>query len=331
MTKAGVKLKEVTYLQAITEALDQELERDADVILMGEDIGAYGGAFKVTKGLIEKYGAQRVMDTPLSEAALFGTAIGAALMGLRPVVEVQYADFIHCGWDQIINVAAKMHYRSFESVPLVIRGASGAGLRAGAFHSQSPETYFAHTPGLKVIVPATPYDAKGLMISAIRDNNPVIFFEHKYLYRRIKEEIPDGQYSIEIGKANIARQGEDLSIITYGAMLHKCLEAAKAAEDEGIYAEVLDLRTISPLDRDSIVATVKKTNKALIVYEPNYSFGVGAEVSAIIAEEAFDYLDGPLTRIASADTPIPYAPALEDAYLPSTERILEGVKKLATY
>ncbi len=331
MTKAGVKVKEVTFLEAISDALSLELERDSDVIMLGEDIGAYGGAFRVTKGFQERFGAERVMDVPLAETALFGVGIGLALMGMRPVVEVQYADFIHCGWDQLINVAAKMHYRSGEKVPMVIRGPSGAGLRGGPFHSQSPETYFAHTPGLKVVVPATPYDAKGLMISAIRDNNPVIFFEHKYLYRRIKERVPENDYVLEIGKARIVKEGEDLSIISYGAMLQKSMEAAEAAEQEDIYAEVLDLRTISPLDRESIIKTVKKTGKALVVYEPNYSFGVGAEVSATISDHAFEYLDGPVTRIASADTPVPYSPPLEDAYLPQTRDILQQIKKLAAY
>ena len=331
MTKAGVKTKEITFLQSISEALALELERDSDVIMLGEDIGVYGGAFKVTKGLQEKFGTQRVMDTPLAETALFGVGIGLALMGMRPVLEVQYADFIHCGWDQLVNVAAKMHYRSGEKVAIVVRAPSGAGLRGGPFHSQSPETYFAHTPGLKVIVPSNPFDAKGLLISAIRDNNPVIFFEHKYLYRRIKERVPENDYTVAIGQANVVREGEDLSIISYGAMLQKSLEAAEAAEQDGIYCEVLDLRTISPLDRESIIETVKKTNKALVVYEPNYSFGVGAEVCATISENAFEYLDGPVVRIASADTPVPYSPPLEDAYLPQTRDILQQIRKLAAY
>ena len=331
MTEAGVAVKEVTYLQAITDALAQEMERDENVLLMGEDIGVYGGAFKVTKGLLEKFGSERVMDTPLAETALMGVAIGAALMGMRPVVEVQYADFIHCGWDQLVNVAAKMHYRSGDAVPMVVRGPSGAGLRGGPFHSQSPETYFAHTPGLKVVVPATPYDAKGLLVSAIRDNNPVIFFEHKYLYRRQKEKIPEGDYTVELGKANVAREGNDQSIITYGAMLAKTLEAAEAAAKENISVEVLDLRTISPLDWHSIINTVKKTSKVIVVYEANYSFGVGAEVCAGIAERAFEFLDGPLVRIASADTPVPYSPPLEDAYLPQVEDILEEIRRLAAY
>ncbi len=331
MTKAGVKTKEITFLQSISEALALELEHDSDVIMLGEDIGVYGGAFKVTKGLQEKFGTQRVMDTPLAETALFGVGIGLALMGMRPVLEVQYADFIHCGWDQLVNVAAKMHYRSGEKVAIVVRAPSGAGLRGGPFHSQSPETYFAHTPGLKVIVPSNPFDAKGLLISAIRDNNPVIFFEHKYLYRRIKERVPENDYTVAIGRANVVRKGEDLSIISYGAMLQKSLEAAEAAERDGVYCEVLDLRTISPLDRESIIKTVKKTNKALVVYEPNYSFGVGAEVCATITEKAFEYLDGPVVRIASADTPVPYSPPLEDAYLPQTRDILQQIRKLAAY
>jgi 2-oxoisovalerate dehydrogenase E1 component beta subunit len=328
VTKASTTLQEVTYLEALTDALAIELARDESVVLMGEDIGAYGGAFKVTKGLMKRFGADRVMDTPLSESALFGVAIGAALMGLRPVVEVQYADFIHCGWDQLVNVAAKMHYRSEEAVPLVVRAPSGAELKAGPFHSQSPETYFAHTPGLKVVAPATPYDAKGLLIGAIRDNNPVIFFEHKFLYRRLKDKIPEGDYVVPIGKANVAREGTDVSVITYGAMLSKSIEAAEMAQKEGISVEVLDLRTISPLDKQAIFNTVKKNGKVIIVYEANYSFGVGAEVSALITERAYEFLEGPVIRIASADTPVPYSPLLEDAYLPQTENILEAIKKL---
>lgn len=322
---------EVTYLQAISAALDEMMEADDNVFLIGEDIGIYGGAFKVTKGFLDKFGARRVIDAPLSETGFIGAAIGAALMGLRPIVEVQYADFISCGWDQIVNVAAKLFYRTGDSVPLVIRAPSGAGLRAGPFHSQSPEALFAHVPGLKVVVPATPYDAKGLLRSAVIDPNPVIYFEHKYLYRRIKEQVPDEPFEVPIGKAEVKRAGDDLTVITYGAMYHKVIEAADLLADEGVSLEIVDLRTIVPLDRQTVIESVKKTSKALVVVEDNYSFGIGAEIIATITDEAFEFLDGPLMRLAPPDVPIPYSPPLEDAYLPQTEEIVRAAKDLAEY
>lgn len=322
---------ESTYLQAIASALDEAMDADDNVFLIGEDIGIYGGAFQVTKGFLDKFGSRRVIDSPLSETGFIGAAIGAALMGLRPIVEIQYADFISCGWDQIVNVAAKLHYRTGDPVPLVIRAPSGAGLRAGPFHSQSPEGWFAHVPGLKVVVPATPYDAKGLLHSAVLDPNPVIFFEHKYLYRRIKEEIPDGPYEVPIGKAEVKRLGDDLTIITYGALYHKALEAADRLASMDISAEIIDLRTIMPLDRGTIIESVKKTSKALVVVEDNYSFGIGAELAATITDGAFEYLDGPVVRIAPPDSPIPFSPPLEDAYLPQTEDIFAAAKDLAEY
>lgn len=322
---------EVTYLQAISAALDEMMEADDNVFLIGEDIGIYGGAFKVTKGFLDKFGARRVIDAPLSETGFIGAAIGAALMGLRPIVEVQYADFISCGWDQIVNVAAKLFYRTGDSVPLVIRAPSGAGLRAGPFHSQSPEALFAHVPGLKVVVPATPYDAKGLLRSAVIDPNPVIYFEHKYLYRRVKEQVPDEPFEVPIGKAEVKRAGDDLTVITYGAMYHKVIEAADLLADEGVSLEIVDLRTIVPLDRQTVIESVKKTSKALVVVEDNYSFGIGAEIIATITDEAFEFLDGPLMRLAPPDVPIPYSPPLEDAYLPQTEEIVRAAKDLAEY
>lgn len=323
--------REITYLKAVAEALWEEMERDDSVFILGEDVGVYGGAFKVTEGFIERFGPERVLDTPLTESGFIGAAIGAAMMGMRPVVEVQYADFISCGWDQIVNVAAKMHYRTREPVPMVIRGPSAAGVRAGPFHSQSPEAWFAHTPGLKVIVPATPTDTKGLLKAAIRDNNPVIFFEPKYLYRRVKEVIPEGDYVIPIGKAKTAREGEDISVITYGTMVHRALEAASLLEERGISVEVIDLRTIYPLDRDAILDSVLKTSKALVLTEDTLSYGISAEVSATIAERAFESLDGPIVRVAPPDTPVPYSRPLEDFWLPQAAKIADEIEKLAAY
>jgi len=322
---------ELTYLEAISSALREAMREDENVFLIGEDIGVYGGAFRATKGFFDEFGPRRVIDSPLSETGFIGAAVGAALMGLRPIVEIQYADFISCGWDQIVNVAAKLHYRTRDSVPLVIRAPSGAGLRAGPFHSQSPEGWFAHVPGLKVVVPATPYDAKGLLRAAIRDPNPVIFFEHKFLYRRIKEKVPNGPYEVPLGRAEVKRSGDDLTIVTYGAMYHKVLEAMKEPASVGISLEIVDLRTIQPLDRDTVLGSVKKTGKALVVVEDSYSYGVGAELVATITEGAFNYLDGPIGRIAPPDTPIPYSPPLEDEYLPRVDELAAAVRDLAEY
>lgn len=322
---------ESTYLEAISSALREVMREDENVFLIGEDVGIYGGAFKVTKGFLDEFGPRRVMDSPLSETGFVGAAVGAALMGLRPIVEIQYADFISCGWDQIVNVAAKLHYRTGDPVPLVIRAPSGAGLRAGPFHSQSPEGWFAHVPGLKVVVPATPYDAKGLLRSAVLDPNPVIYFEHKLLYRRIKEQIPDGPYEIPLGQAEVKQVGEDLTIVTYGAMYHQVVAAAKELASADISAEIIDLRTILPLDRETVVESVKKTGKALVVVEDSYSYGVSAELVATISEGAFDYLDGPIGRIAPPDTPVPYSPPLEDEYLPRIAEIAAAAKELAEY
>jgi 2-oxoisovalerate dehydrogenase E1 component beta subunit len=323
---------EATYLVAIAEALWEEMERDESVFMMGEDIGAYGGAFKVTEGFFEHFGAERVMDTPIAEDTFTGIAVGAAMEGMRPVVELQYSDFITCAFDELVAVAGKYHYRSGVPLPLVIRGPSGGGVRGSAFHSQNPEPWFAHAPGLKVICPAFPSDAKGLLKAAIRDDNPCVFFEHKWIYRRIKEQVPeDPDFTIEIGKADVKREGDDVSIITYGAMVHKALEAAEDLEDRGISVEVVDLRTITPLDTETILESVTKTSRALVLYESLKFLGVGAEVSAVIAEEAFESLDAPVMRLAPPHTPVPFSPPLEDAFLPQVEDIMDAVDRLAKW
>lgn len=323
--------EEYTYLDAVKMALAEELDRDDNVFLMGEDIGIFGGAFKTTEGLIEKFGERRVIDTPLAETGFIGAAIGAALVGLRPVVEVQYADFIVCGFDEIVNMAAKMHYRSGQKVPMVIRGPSGGGVRAGAFHSQNPEAWFAKTPGLKVVAPSTPSDCKGLLKSAIRDDNPVIFFEHKYLYRRVKEAIPNHDYTVPLGKADVKVEGTDISIITYGAMVHKALEAAIELKDKGISLEVVDLRTLQPLDKETILNSVAKTNRAIILHEDTRTLGIGAEIAAILADEGFDHLAAPVSRVTAPDTPVPFSPPLEDFFLPQTEQIVIEAERLVAY
>lgn len=325
------KEKETSFIDAISQALREELERDHNVFMLGEDIGGYGGAFKVTEGFLDTFGPERILDMPIAEQAFIGMAVGAALMGMRPIVEVQYADFISCGWDQIVNVAAKMHYRTRDAVPMVIRGPSGGGLRAGPFHSQSPEGWFAHVPGLKVIVPGTVYDAKGLLKAAIRDDNPVLYFEHKYLYRRLKEALPEEEYVCHIGAAKVQREGSDLTIVTYGAMLQTALEAAERAEAGGVSVEVLDLRTVFPLDKDAILRSVAKTSKAIALYEDTRTLGIGAEVAAVIAEEGFEYLDGPVIRVSAPDTPVPYSPTLEDYFLPQVGDVMAAIDRLSAY
>jgi pyruvate/2-oxoglutarate/acetoin dehydrogenase E1 component len=320
-----------TYLEAIRDGLREEMERDPNVFLIGEDIGVYGGAFKVTAGLLDQFGERRVVDTPIAESAIVGAAIGASLMGLRPVAEMQFSDFITCGYDQIVNFAAKCRYRWDAPVPIVIRAPSGGGIHGGPFHSQNPEALFTHTPGLKVICPATAYDAKGLIKSAIRDNDPVLFFEHKALYRRIKDDLPEGDYTVPIGKAAIVREGRDLSIITYGAMVWAAKEAAETLEQEGVSVEILDLRTLQPLDEEAILATARKTSKVIVLHEASLSGGIGGEVASRITEKAFEYLDGPVLRIAAADTPVPFSPPLEEAFLPNAKTILERARWLARY
>jgi 2-oxoisovalerate dehydrogenase E1 component beta subunit len=320
-----------TYLEAIREGLWEEMERDPDVFLLGEDIGVYGGAFKVTAGFLEHFGDGRVVDTPISEAGIVGAAIGAGLMGLRPVAEMQFADFISCGFDQIVNFAAKCRYRWNAAVPMVIRAPSGGGIHGGPFHSQNPEMWFVHTPGLKVVAPASAYDAKGLIKAAIRDNDPVIFFEHKALYRRIKEDLPPGDYTVPIGKAKVAREGRDLTIVTYGAMVWTALEAAEKLAQEGASIEVIDLRTLLPLDRETVCASVKKTSKVLLLHEDTRTGGMAGELAASITESVFDYLDAPIVRLTAPDSPVPYSPPLEEAFLPNTEKLVEKARWLYQY
>ncbi len=321
----------LTYLEAIRQAMEQEMMRDSRVFILGEDVGAYGGAFRVTQGFLEKFGPERIIDTPISETGLIGAAIGASLFGMRPIAELQFIDFIACGFNQIVNYAAKSRYRWGGGVPIVIRGPSGGGVHGGPFHSQNPESYFMNVPGLKIVVPATAVDAKGLMIAAIRDPDPVLFLEHKYLYRRIKEEVPEGDYETPIGEARIARAGDDVSILTYGAMVYSSLEAAEIVAAEGVSVEVLDLRTLLPLDRPRILETVKKTGRALIVHEATRTGGPGGEIAALIAEHAFLHLDAPIVRVAPPDTPVPYSPPLEDFFLPNASKIAEAIRALAMY
>jgi 2-oxoisovalerate dehydrogenase E1 component beta subunit len=321
----------LTYLEAIRQGLWEEMERDPDVFVIGEDIAVYGGAFKVTAGFLEKFGERRVIDTPICESGIAGAAVGAALMGLRPVAEMQFSDFMSCAYDQITNFAAKCHYRWGAKVPLVVRAPAGGGIHGGPYHSQNPEAPYVHTPGLKVVEPATAYDAKGLIKSAVRDNNPVLFLEHKALYRRIKEEIPEDGYTVPIGKARVAREGKDLTIITYGAMVWTALEAAGQLEAEGASVEIIDLRTLLPLDEDAILASVRKCSKVIVLHEDTRTGGIGGEISAIITERAFEDLDGPIVRVTAPDTPVPFSPPLEEAFLPNTAKVLEATRKLLAY
>jgi 2-oxoisovalerate dehydrogenase E1 component beta subunit len=320
-----------TYIDAIKEGMWEEMEKDDRVFILGEDVGIYGGAFKVTKGMLDRFGPMRVIDTPISESAIVGAAIGAALVGMRPVAEMQFIDFISCAFDQIINFAAKCRYRWNAGVPIVVRGPCGGGVHGGPFHSQNPESYFFNVPGLKIVCPSTAYDAKGLIKAAIRDPDPVLYFEHKYLYRRIKEDLPAEDFVVPIGKAALRREGDDLSIITYGAMVYKALEAAEELAKDGVSVEVLDLRSILPLDEEAILATAKKTSKVIVLHEATMTGGPGGEVVARIAEKAFEYLDGPIVRIAPPDTPVPYSPPLEEAFLPQTSGIVAAARKLVAY
>jgi 2-oxoisovalerate dehydrogenase E1 component beta subunit len=324
-------MAEVTFLEAIRSALFEEMERDPAVVALGEDIGVYGGAFKVTEGLLAKFGRERVIDTPISETAIVGAACGMSYLGLRPVAEMQFIDFIACCFNQVTNFVAKSHYRWDAPVPMVLRGPSGGGVHGGPFHSANPEMYFVHTPGLKVVYPSTAYDAKGLLKSAIRDNNPVLFFEHKFLYRRIKEDIPASDYTVPIGKAVVRRQGRDLTIVSYAAMAHVSLEAAAQLAIEGIDAEVIDLRTLLPLDRETILGSLKKTNKLLIVHEDTRTGGIAGEIAAVVCEGAFEDLDGPITRVTGLDTPVPYSPPLEEKFLPNAEKVAAAARELAKY
>ena len=324
----------VTYLEAIRQGLWEEMERDPSVFCIGEDIGIYGGAFKVTDGFIDRFGPERVIDTPIAESAIVGAAFGAALTGLRPVAEFQFIDFISCAFNQITNMLAKSHYRWGAPAPVVLRGPCGGGVHGGPFHSQNPEMHYVHTPGIKVVAPATPSDAKGLIKSAIRDNNPVLFLEHKFLYRRIKEELPErdsGDFTVPIGKARLAREGRDLSVITYAAMVQVALEAADTLAKEGIEVEIVDLRTLLPLDREAIVNTVRKTNKIIVLHEDVKTGGIAGEIAAIINEEAFEELDGPIVRIAALDTPVPFSPPLEEFFLPKVVDVVREARKLHQY
>jgi pyruvate/2-oxoglutarate/acetoin dehydrogenase E1 component len=320
-----------TYLEAIRQGIWEEMERDPDVFLLGEDIGACGGAFKVTAGMLERFGEERVIDTPVSESAIVGAAVGSALMGMRPVAEMQFMDFAACGFDQIVNMAAKIHYRWGAKVPLVIRGPAGAGVHGGPFHSQSNEMWFVHTPGLKVVSPATAYDAKGLIKAAIRDDNPVIYLEHKLLYRRVKEEIPPDDYIVPIGKAAVRRDGTDIAVITYGAMVWTALEAATELEKQGVSLEVVDLRTLLPYDREAVLASVRKCNKVILLHEDTRTGGMAGELAALIGEEAFNDLAGPIVRVTAPDTPVPFAPQLEEYFLPNAKRVADAARILAAY
>lgn len=324
-------MKELTYLEAIKQALIEEMERDKNVFILGEDVGVYGGAFRVTEGLYKKFGQWRVIDTPLSESGFTGAAIGAALVGMRPVVEMQFADFISCAFDQIITVAAKNFYRWGGKTPIVVRAPYGGNVHGGAFHSACPEGWFFNVPGLKLVAPSTAHDAKGLLKASIRDDDPVIFFEHKFLYRRIKDAVPDEDYVVPIGKAKVVREGNDISVITYGWMVHEALEAAIALEEKGIDIEIVDLRTLLPMDKETILNSAKKTNKVIVLHEATRTGGVGAEVSALISEHVFDHLDGPIMRITAPDTPVPYSPPMEEFFLPNAQKVIDAAERLAAY
>jgi pyruvate/2-oxoglutarate/acetoin dehydrogenase E1 component len=321
-------MAELTYLQAISDGLRFEMRRDETVFCLGEDIGAFGGAFKVTEGFFEEFGADRVLDTPLAENLIIGAAVGAAVEGMRPVCEMQFADFISCGFDQLVNVAAKLHYRQGVAVPMVVRLPSGGGFSGGPFHSQNPEAWFLQAPGLKVVAPATAADAKGLLASAIRDPNPVIFLEHKHLYRRVKGDVPDGDHTVPIGQARIAREGEEMTIVAYGSTVALAEQAADEL-DESI--EIVDLRSLWPLDTETVLSSARKTGKVLVAHEATRSCGVGAEVAALIAEQAFEQLDAPIARLTTPDVPIPFSPPLEQRVLPQLEDMKEACRELITY
>lgn len=322
---------ETTYLEAIRQAMWEEMERDPSVFLIGEDVGAYGGAFKTSAGLQEHFGRERVIDTPISEIAIAGAAAGAAMMGMRPIAEMQFIDFVACAFDQLTNFAATSRYRTGVGCPMVVRGPAGGGVHGGPFHSLNPEAFFLNTPGLKIVAPSTAYDAKGLLKAAIRDDDPVIYIEHKYLYRRIKEHLPEQDYVVPIGKASRRREGKDLTIVTWGAMVYVAMEAADQLEEEGISVEILDLRSILPYDEEAILESVAKTSRAIVLHEATRTGGAGGEFAALIADKAFDYLDAPVRRVASIDTPVPYSPPLEHFFLPSRDKVVEAAKELLDY
>jgi len=324
----------LNYIDAITEALDQELARDQRVFILGEDIGLSGGVFKATAHLLDKYGEERVLDTPLAEGVIIAASIGSAMMGFRPVPEIQFTDFITPAMDQLVQQAAKIHYRSAGaySCPITVRICCGGGVSGGLYHSQENAAWFVHEPGLKVVMPSTPYDAKGLLLASIRDSSPVLFFEHKKLYRTIKGDVPEGDYTVPIGAASVRREGKDLTVISYGFMVHVALEAAETMSKRGVEAEVIDLRTLSPIDKETILKSVRKTNKVLIVHEDKKTMGIGAELAAIITEEAFDDLDGPVVRLTGPDIPaIPFSPPLEKYFLVNPEKVVTAIERLAAY
>jgi pyruvate/2-oxoglutarate/acetoin dehydrogenase E1 component len=322
-------MAERTYLQAISDGLRQEMRRDKRVYVIGEDVGVYGGAFKVTLGFQEEFGPWRVIDAPLAETAIVGSCTGAAIMGLRPVAEMQFADFVSCAWDQLVTVAAKQRWRVGTPVPIVVRCPSGGGFSGGPFHSQNPESSFAHIPGLKVLCPATPEDAKGLLVSAIEDPNPVLYMEHKHLYRRIKAEVPEERYTVPIGKARTHQEGDDVTVVTWGAMVYTAAEAAQQVD--GASVEIIDLRSILPWDKQAVLESVRKTSKVLVLHEDTRTGGFGAEIAATIAEEAFEDLDAPVKRIAAPDTPVPFSPPLEKAFIPQVEGVAKELKELVDY
>jgi 2-oxoisovalerate dehydrogenase E1 component beta subunit len=321
-------MAELTYLEAISDSLREEMRRDETVLCIGEDIGAFGGAFKITDGFLEEFGGDRVVDTPLAENAIIGAAVGAAIEGMKPVCEMQFADFISCGFDQLVNVAGRMHYRQGLAVPIVVRLPSGGGFSGGPFHSQNPEAWFLQSPGLKVVAPATAADAKGLLTAAIRDPNPVCYLEHKGLYRYIKGEVPEGEHVVELGKARVARAGEEMTVIAYGSAVHLALDAAEQLDED---IEVIDLRSLCPLDTEALLASARKTGKVLVAHEATQSCGVAAEVAALVASEAFEDLDAPVRRLTAADVPIPFSPPLEQAVLPQLEDMKEACRELLAY
>ncbi|MCH7606289.1 MAG: alpha-ketoacid dehydrogenase subunit beta [Chloroflexi bacterium] len=324
----------ISVIEAVREGMREEMRRDPTVFVMGEDVGRRGGVFLATEGFLEEFGGSRVIDTPLGEASILGIALGTAFRGMRPIPEVQFSDFIWPAINQLVGEAARTCYGTNGAlqVPMVIRVPYGGGIRGGLFHSQNVEVFFFHTPGLKVIAPSTPYDAKGLLKSAIRDNSPVVFLEHKKTYRLVRGEVPEDEYTIPLGVADVKREGSNVTVVSYGLMIHYCLEAAEEVAKDGIDVEVVDLRTLKPLDKKTVIDSVKKTGKLLVVHEDNVTGGVGAEIAALVADEAFEYLDGPITRLCGPDVPtMPFAQTLEDAYMPNTEKISQALRKQAAY
>lgn len=324
-------MAQVTFIDAIREGMAEEMRRDPSVFLLGEDVGTYGGAFRASAGFLDEFGPERVVDTPISESGIVGVAVGAAMAGMRPVAEMQFIDFLSNAFNQVVNMAAKARYRWNAGVPLVVRGPCGGGVSGGPYHSQNVESHYLSTPGLKIVEPSTAYDAKGLIKAAIRDPDPVLYFEHKFLYRRVKEDLPEGDWIVPIGKARTAHEGDDLSVITFGACVHHALEAAEELEKEGVSMEIVDLRTLLPMDRDAIHAAARKTSKVIVYHEAQRTGGIGAEIAAILAEECFEWLDAPVLRVTAPDSPVPYAPPLEAAFLPGKDALIAAARRLAAY